>query len=993
MRSSLIRRFEPRFFAVVIGILVLAGAVDDVRAQGVQTGVLTGVANDPEGLPVPGVTVTVTSAALQGARTVVTDEIGVYLFRGLPPGSYRVRFELPGLAPVEETIDVPLGATAKLDAKLSLGTVQEAMNVVAETPTPLVSTQASANFKAELINTLPVGRTPAQIAELAPGMTDNTPNAGQVAIGGAFGFDSIFLVDGVDTNDNLFGSSNTLFIEDAIQETQVLTSGISAEYGRFAGGVVNVITKSGGNAFHGSFRTNLAKPSWTDETPFEQSRNQQRSDQLSQFYEGTIGGPIVRDRLWFFNADRYEDSQTGNVLAEVGTPYDTGNNNKRFELKLTGTLAPTQTVSGSYLNNPRTQTDVASINTQMSMDPATLIAAETPNDLWVVNWQGVLTPSVFGTFQYSRKEWTSIAGGTSTTITDSPFISRGVVSGVPANRHYNAPYFSAIDPEDRNNQQFAGSVSYFTTNRGSGRHDLKGGFEHFTSTRTGGGSQTSTGYRFDTDYLLGPDGRPVLDSVGHPIPVFGGNPANPAAAASRVINWISTPGSQIDIRTLSLYVQDKWTVGPRATFDLGLRYEIVRSDATGDIIGVDTNTALPRLGATYDLSGDGLTIVQGTYGHYAGRYTERALGRNTSVGTPSQVVYGYVGPSGSGRDFAPGFNLSNYAFLQANFPTANVFFDDGLHSPVTREFTLSLGRTLPRDSYAKAIYIWRQTNGFIEDFIDDPTAAGKVAVSLPNGTTQTVDRVVYRNTDEPSRDYQALQFMSRARFTSRLWVEGHWTVQLENNGDFEGEAANQPGNPELFFNYPEILDPDRYFPTGRLNEFQRHKVRLWTTYVQGLGRFGSLDISPIWRVNSGLTYTLAATNVAHTATMLARNPGYVRTGGGGTAANLFFDERGSESFKGYGLLDLAVNYSIPVWKELRPWVLLQVFNLLDNDKLIQWDTSVTPDPNSARDENGQPTGFVRGANFGLGTAATHYPVWAPGQNGGRTFRVAFGVRF
>ena len=127
--------------------------------------------------------------------------------------------------------------------------------------------------------------------------------------------------------------------------------------------------------------------------------------------------------------------------------------------------------------------------------------------------------------------------------------------------------------------------------------------------------------------------------------------------------------------------------------------------------------------------------------------------------------------------------------------------------------------------------------------------------------------------------------------------------------------------------------------------------------------------------------------------MLARNPGYVRTGAGGTSANLFFDERGSESFKGYGLLDLALNYSIPLWKEVRPWVLLQVFNLLDNDKLIQWDTSVTPDPNSTRDENGQPTGFIRGANFGLGSAATNYPVWAPGQNGGRTFRVAFGVRF
>ena len=133
-------------------------------------------------------------------------------------------------------------------------------------------------------------------------MTDNTPNVGQVAIGGAFAFDSIFLIDGVDTNDNLFGTSNALFIEDAIQETQVLTSGISAEYGRFGGGVVNVITKSGGNDFSGSFRSNFSRPSWTSETPFERDRNQQRSEVLAKYYEGTIGGadrarpPLVLQR-------------------------------------------------------------------------------------------------------------------------------------------------------------------------------------------------------------------------------------------------------------------------------------------------------------------------------------------------------------------------------------------------------------------------------------------------------------------------------------------------------------------------------------------------------------------------------------------------------------------------------------------------------------------------------------------------------------------------
>ena len=373
-------------------------------------------------------------------------------------------------------------------------------------------------------------------------MTDNTPNAGQVAIGGAFGFDSIFLVDGVDTNDNLFGASNTLFIEDAIQETPVLTSGISAEY--------RSVCRRRGERDHQERWQQLP---WLLPHQLRQALVDRR-DALRAIAEPATLRPVVavlrgdhrradvRDRLWFFNANRYEDSQTGNVLAEVGTPFDTGNNNKRFELKLTGTLAPTQTVWGSYLNNPRTQTNLASINTQMSMDPATLIDAETPNDLWVVNWQGVLTPSLFGTFQYSRKEWTSIAGGTSTAITDSPFISRGVVSGVPANRHYNAAYFSANDPEDRNNQQFAGSLSYFTTNRGSGRHDLKGGLRalHLEPHRRG---------------LTDVDGVPCSTLITCSAPTAGqcwtrsdirprsleATPANPAAAA--------TQRHQLDLRT------------------------------------------------------------------------------------------------------------------------------------------------------------------------------------------------------------------------------------------------------------------------------------------------------------------------------------------------------------------------------------------------------------------------------------------------------------
>jgi outer membrane receptor protein involved in Fe transport len=975
--------------ALAVGVALAPAA----GAQGLQTGILSGVVQDPDSLPVPGATVTATSPALLGERSTVTDAIGAYIIRGLPPGTYTVRFELSGAATVEETVLVPLGGVAKVDPTLRLAGVTEAVTVTADiTPPALATTQNSTNLRSELLNTLPVGRRPFEIAELAPGVTDNTPNVGQMAISGGFAFDSIFLIDGVDANDNLFGTSNNLFIEDAIQETQVLVSGISAEYGRFGGGVVNVITRSGGNTFSGSFRNNFSNPSWTEETPFEKSRNQQRADILGKTYEGTVGGPIIRDRLWFFNADRYENSSTGRVFAELGGGYTSGTNNKRFELKFTGTPIINHTVSGTFVNNPLTRSALPAINEAMSMTAATLINRRDVNRLWVANWNGALTNRLFGTFQWSSKDQgIRDAGGTSTDIRNSPVLSRGVVAGSVNNRHYNAPYFSANDPENRNNRQFTGSASYYVTNPSMGRHDLKVGFEHFKSFRTGGNSQSSTGYVIQTDYLTA-GGRPVLGSSGEPIPVWGGNAATPASAASRMQNWLAVQGAQIDIKTLSLYAQDRWTAGSRLTFDLGLRFERVRTDATGGIVGADTSTLVPRLGVSYDLMGDANTIVQATYARYSGRFTERAFARNTNVGTPSLVTLAYVGPNGQGFDFAPAFDLRNYAVIGGNFPTANVFFDDGLSSPKTNEFSVSLGRTFARDSYAKAIYTWRKASDFIEDFIDNPAAAGKVAINQ-QGVSTTVDRVFYANTDQPRREYRALQLQSRMRFTDRIFAEGHWTIQLRNHGNFEGEAANQPGNPSIWFDYPELFSEARHFPFGRLDEYQRHKVRLWTSYTQRLGRFGSVDVGPVWRIDSGEVYDLRATNVAYSArqTALGTALGYLRTGR--TSADLFFAERGSEDFKGYGLLDLQLRYGIPVWKSLQPWVLYQLYNVLNNDKLIQWTTTVTPDAASPLDALGLPTNFVRSAAFGTAGAATHFPRWSTGETGGRTFRVAFGVRF
>ena len=158
-----------------------------------------------------------------------------------------------------------------------------------------------------------------------------------MTIGGAFAYDNVFLMDGVDINDNVLGQPNNLFIEDAIQEQQVLTSGISAEYGRFSGGVVNVITKSGGNLFSGAFRSNFTNPAWSVETPLEKSAGTTRASKLSPTYEVTAGGPLVRDRVWFFGGTRLERTTTQGTFAQTRIPYTSHNDNTRYEGKVTGT--------------------------------------------------------------------------------------------------------------------------------------------------------------------------------------------------------------------------------------------------------------------------------------------------------------------------------------------------------------------------------------------------------------------------------------------------------------------------------------------------------------------------------------------------------------------------------------------------------------------------------------------------------------------------------
>ena len=376
---------------IAAGVILSLVPAPGADGQGRQTGTLRGAVVDAQGLVLPGVAVTASSPALQGVRTVVSDVNGNYRIVALPPGDYAVVFEIAGFETVEENATVPLGGEIGVNAVLAPEGVTETVQVVAVVPTPIETTETSSNTTAEQVNALPVGRTPFAIAELQPGLTDNTPNAGQVTINGSFAYDNIFLIDGVDVNDNLFGYANALYIEDAIQETQVLTSGISAEYGRFSGGVINVITRSGGNEFSGSYRLNMYKPSWTAITPFERDEGdgEPREGDLANnlIHEGTFGGPVVRDNLWFFYSGRLSDRETSETFSDTAISYAETSTNDRNQIKLTGTLAPGHTLSGSYMLNQTARVDPTF---SFSIVPSTISTARRPNDLMVATYRGSL---------------------------------------------------------------------------------------------------------------------------------------------------------------------------------------------------------------------------------------------------------------------------------------------------------------------------------------------------------------------------------------------------------------------------------------------------------------------------------------------------------------------------------------------------------------------------------------------------------------------------
>ena len=979
-------------FAVLLILLCPARA--RAQAGGNLTGTIEGIVKVGDS-PVPGVLVTITSPALQGKRSIATGVNGDYIFRQLPPGSaksgtaYTVTFTLSGMKTVHHTLDVALGGTSRQDATLEVSaaatevTVSGA-NIAAEEEKTAVH---GATFKGEDVQNLPVGRLLSQIADNSPGLTTrNTPNAGQVSISGAFAYDNKFMVNGVDINDNLFGTAtDQLVIEEAVQETQIMTSNISAEFGGFSGGIINAITKSGGNTYSGSARADFSNPNWRAYTPIEAQNRTSRPTTLSEVYSATLGGKIVEDRLWFFAAGRFTDQTTNNTLQTTNEAYSTSLKEPRLEGKLTGNINASHTLQFDYTYSKDTRTlspELGFVGEVSAVQSPTF-----PSNILVASYNGVFTPNFIGSLLYSEKKFQfKNSGGTGTNlVANSPFLSDA--SGNQDFIAYNSPYFDATDPEDRNNRDIAGSLSYYLSAGKLGNHDLKVGFDSFHTVHSGGNSQSPTNVVFYTDYKTGADGKPVFApsplGPSQLVPIF-------VPGQSQALTYLATRGAETDIRTNAFYFNDSFRIDHFA-FNVGLRYEKVNGTGPGGSTITDTHAFVPRLGATWDVKGNGQYQVSGSYAQYAGKYNDGQAGQGTVVGNPNGIYQLYNGPAGEGYGFAPGFDLSNYSTYNVKFPLANIFYPNDISAPITTEYTLSVGGKITPTFNAAVTFVYRDTKNFIESFINNPTASGKTDVSFQGQDFGTFDNTVFANTDLPRRRYEALQFQTGFSGIRNLFMQANYTYMLKFEGTFEGEGVNTPAISSPFGDYPEVAAFDRTVPFGDLSAFQKHKLRLLATYSIH-SPIGVFTPGLIYSYDSGAPYNVT-TSEPLTAIQIARDPGYASLPASQT---IFFGDRGANFFPSQQRWDLAFAWDAPLYKTVAPYVRFAITNLFDTHYLVSFNTSIIPNDGKLvngvqhdagpLDANGLPTTFTKGPTFGTATSSSNYQT-------ARTLSLAAGIRF
>ena len=895
---------------------------------------------------------------------------------------------------------------------------------------------------------LPTNRDINSVLLMAPAVHPSGPG-GNYSIAGAMSYESLYLVNGVTVNENLRGQAFNIYIEDAIQETTVATDGVSAEYGRFSGGLVNVITKSGSNLFAGSFRESLFNDDWralvtgngnyatpaagvTTQTcntvtslngaPQADPHcfaNDAKVDKVVPTHEYVLGGPIRKDRLWFFTAGRFQNQQVSrNTIQPVNLAYVSEDQRKRFEVKLTGSINSNHRIEGAYAKESLKQLN-NTFSTASSMDVASLYDRDTPLDLYTLNYNGILSSSFFVEARGSSRHFAFIGSGSH--FTD---LSKGtlLLDRARGGRYWSPTFCGACDPENRDNDNENIKATWFKSTRSTGSHQMVFGYDTFNDKRFANNHQSGSDYRINgtTSIIRGVG----ADAVIYPQWL-------PGSSTVLQYNPIATSTLGTNFRTHSLFYNDQWRMNPRLTVNLGARYDKNHgADSAGNVVANDSAIS-PRVGVIWDPRGNGEWTVSASASKYVAGINNGIADSSSAAGNPATLQWTYSGAPINADANAANLVDSATAIQQmfawcapdsrgyctvtapsaTSLPGVSVKIPNGLSSPNVLAYAFGVSRQITNKAVVRADYSFRDYKDFYSQRIDLST--GTITDSFGN----LADLAVVENTNDLKRRYSGVTVSANYRFTATNNIGGNYTLS-RLWGDFDGENVATGPLTSSDFQYPEYHQDSWSRPEGDLSGDQRHRASMWLNL--GVPKVDGLILSVFQDLASGLPYGAVGTIDARPY-VAASSPAVAAayaTPQGAASETYYYTARDAFRTEASRRTDFAANYSRGIGSGARKptlFVQAQLLNVFNQQELCGCGGTIFQNGGNAQLNTIQGGSVGESVLTPLNTAAlarfnplTTTPVlgtnWNYNANFGlpknrfaftspRAFRVTFGVRF
>jgi hypothetical protein len=806
------RGIPSSFVVLLVGSAVLPGIV----AAQVLTGALVGTVKDEQGAALPGASVRVSSAALIGGPlTVMTNDRGQFRFPVLPPGTFAIEVGLTGFAPYREP-DITIGAGTTLERNAVLRVAGIAESIVVEGTGSRIEARSSGfetRIGSEYLETIPTRRySMFDAIRAAPGVSPTSPTSGTVNTVSAFGSggnENLFLIDGTNFTCPCAGVSRAEPSVDVIQEMQVQSIGVSAEYGNIQGTVFNVVTKQGGNRFqydasyYGQTSGLTSQPILRPVSGSQSSSGYERIKY--QDFTTNLGGPVVRERLWFFTGYQYlrdYDSQPG---ADPEHPR-TYQQNKIFG-KLTWRFTPglqlMQSVHHESWVDPERPTAVTPF--EATTRPHADVTAITFGDLTQTLSTNTLWSARVGRFVYD------LFGDPSTGDRSTPSRfdrTTGVTSDAPP--------------------QFGGLVLIRTS--------AKATLSHYRPKLLGADHEFKVGTQIERGEHYGPTiipgGVRYIDNIGQPFQAI----SAPPTKAGGLFN------------TAAVFAMDSMTIGARVTINAGIRFDHSQAisqdlnavDAEGHetneiIQGLGTlynwNVLSPRLGVTARLTADGRTILRASYG----RFNQGVL-----TGEISPIHPGVAPVTTTAFDPMTGGYTNLISVVD---PNINLLIDPATRTPSTDEFSIGVDRELSPRWAAAVAYIHKSGSDFIA-WTDIAGQYRNETRTLPDGRQLPVfvltspassRRFLLTNRDGYSLTYNGLVMALEKRRSSGWQARGSYTFSRAYGLQASsGASASDPQVSTVAPAFPTATfgrDPNNLTNAfGRLPNDRPHMFRLMGTF-------------------------------------------------------------------------------------------------------------------------------------------------------------------